>query len=128
MAKRAADTYRSARREAWKALPRADRPSWPEYNQSPIGRRPGKGRGKGKPHPAVAELGRHHLQMIGGFRVRRNQPARGKNYGNFGGTREIARHAGRPDGAMHGPLPIHERNAQAALFDMPKARKPRRAP
>jgi hypothetical protein len=92
MAKRAAATYRSARREAWKALPRAERPTWAEYNQSPIGRKSGRGNGGGKPHPVVAELARHHLRMIGGFRVRYGNPT-GKQYpaGAEGPVRRAAR-------------------------------------
>ena len=99
MAKRTADTYRSARREAWKALPRADRASWAEYN--------GSTNEPGIMSPVGSNWhNRYHLTA---------------------GKKERARHAGRPDGAMHGPLPLHERNTQAALFDMPKARKPRAA-
>lgn len=123
--KRAADTYRSARRAAWKAIPKAERPSWAEHNNSPSGARSGRGNGGGKLHPAMSELARHGLRPIGGFRTRYGNPT-GEFYGNGGGKRESRRHAHRSDGPMHGPMPIHERNEQAALFDMPKARKPRR--
>jgi len=34
MAKRAAITYRSVRREAWRAIPAAERPTWAQFNAS----------------------------------------------------------------------------------------------
>ena len=100
MAKRTADTYRSARRNAWRAIPSGIRPSWAEYNGST-----------------------NEPRIMSPFN-RSWHP----RYWLTQGTKERARHAGRPDGAMHGSLPVHERNTQAALFDMPRARKPRRAP
>lgn len=75
-------------------------------------------------HPAVLALKSIHRSFIGGFRTRGPQASK---YMPHLGKKEHARHAGRPDGVMHSVGPIHERNAQAALFDMPKTRKPRAA-
>ena len=70
-------------------------------------------------HPVVAALGLIHRQFIGGFRTRRPKPSR---YMPHIGTKERARHAGKPDGAMHAVPPIHLRNAQAS-----KAKRVRKA-
>lgn len=68
-------------------------------------------------HPVVAALGLIHRQFIGGFRTRRPKPGR---YMPHIGAKERARHAGKPDGAMHGQGPIHKANLIARLVDKPK--------
>ena len=89
---RRADTFRSARRAAWRAIPASIRPAWADYNNSPIGPKSGKGHSSGKPHPVVAELARHGLRPIGGFRTRYGNPS-GKQYpsGSEGPVRRAAR-------------------------------------
>lgn len=95
MAKRAADTYRSARREAWKAIPSADRPTWAEHNRAAL--TPAFGIGSARKPGIMSPFNRSWHPR----------------YWLTKGAKERARHAGKPDGAMHAVPPIHLRNAQA---------------
>lgn len=52
---------------------------------------------------SLASIGR---RLIGGFGTRR-LCANGSKYMPHTGSKERARHAGNPDGAMHGLPPLH---------------------
>jgi hypothetical protein len=77
---RANGTYRFARRAEWKALPKAERPSWVDFN------------------------GKLRAYDIGSARKpgRFDMSPRGINWRFYGNsTKERARFAGWPDGPMH---------------------------